>query len=163
MSGMRAEAMTNMGSYYAYGDYGLPQNHAKALDLWRRAGELGYAQAYNNLGFAYSNGRGVDVDKKKAVHYYELAAMMGSVHARNNLGMIEKNAGNVDRAIKHCMISVRGGHTDSLERIKQLFKDGHATKEEYTAALQGYQEYLGEIKSSQRDQAAVVTDKYKYY
>ena len=39
--------------------------------------ELGNAEAYRSIGFAYKYGAGVEVDEKKAVHYYELAAIMG--------------------------------------------------------------------------------------
>jgi hypothetical protein len=35
-------------------------------------------------------------------------------------------------------------------------------KIDYTKALQGYQKYLGEVKSSQRDQAAAAREDYKY-
>ena len=40
---------------------------------------------------------------------------------------------------------------------------GCATKEDYAKALQAYQAYLDEIKSGQRDEAAVFSDEYKYY
>ena len=36
---------------------------------------------------------------------------------------------------------------DSLKRIKELYTDGYATKEDYTKALQSYQAYLSEIKT----------------
>ena len=60
------------------------------------------------------------------------------------------------------MIAVRGGFVDSLEMIKQLYTKGHATKEDYTQALQSYQVYLGEIKNIQRDKAAADEDN-RYY
>jgi len=110
--------------------------------------------AYCNIGFAYGSGEGVEVDEKKANHYYELAAMAGDVHARHNLGVGEDIAGNIERALRHWMIAVRGGYAKSLEPIKESYSKGYATKEDYTKALQSYQEYLGEIKSDQRDKAA---------
>jgi len=108
-------------------------------------------------------GRGVEVDKKKGVYYYELAAMAGDEIARNKLGLNETRAGNYDRALKHFMIAVRGGHAKSLEAIKELFTERHASKDDYTEALQLYQEYLGEIKSPQRDKAAAVEKRFRYY
>ena len=65
-----AHAMFNLGCWYRDGVYGLPQDHAKALELFYRSGDLGYANAYNNIGSAYYNGREVKVDMKKALHYY---------------------------------------------------------------------------------------------
>ena len=126
--------------------------------------ELDNAGAFNNIGFIYESGRGVEMDKKKAQHYYELAAMRGHITARHALGNMELRVGNLDRAIKHYMIAVGDGDAaDSLHMIQQLYSDGHVTKEDYTQALRLYQEYLGAIKSAQRDEAAAYDDGYKYY
>jgi len=152
------DAIYNMGCYYARGQLGLPQNQAKALELWHRAGELGHATAYYSIGGAYMNGRGVEIDKKKATHYYELAAMGGNPYARHNLGNNEWRLGNIDRALKHFMIAVKDGHSDSMKNIKHLYKHGFATKDEYAKALRAYQVYLDEVKSDQRDEAAAEND-----
>jgi len=158
-----AHAIGKQGYHYAEGISGFPQDMDKALELYHRAGELGLSKAYGSIGDAYYSGRGVEVDKKKAMYYYELAAMKGSVFARSNLGIIEHRSGNMDRALRHYMIAVMAGDSDSLKYIKELYSDGHATKEDYTKALQSYQEYLVEIKSVQRDEAAAFSDRYRYY
>ena len=119
--------------------------------------------AYCNIGYAYSHGEGVEVDMKKATHYYELAAMKGNAMARHNVALIEKKAGNIDRALKHYMIAARSGWSNSLKGMKQLYSNRHATKEQYTKALQLYQTYLSEIKSKQRDEAASADEDYRYY
>ena len=72
-----ATAIYNLGSHYAGGRYGLLQDMDNALELWHQAGELGFAGAYCNIGYAYSNGEGVERDMNKARYYYELAAMGG--------------------------------------------------------------------------------------
>jgi len=153
----------HMGVYYSNGEYGLPQDYTKALELYHRAGELGCTQAYCNIGNAYDYGHGVKVDKEKALHYYKLAAMGGDEIARSNLGIREESTGNFDRALKHYMLAVKNGHADSLQEIQDLFKNGHATKEDYTKALQAYQAYLGEIRSDQRDKAAALYGNCRYY
>ena len=101
-------------------------------------------------------------DAKMAIHYYELSAMEGIVNARHNLGVIEEIAGNFDRALKHFMIAVRGGHTKALKELKQLYMDGHGIKDHYANALRSHQAYLNEIKSDQREQAAAFRDN-RYY
>jgi len=156
-------AIYNMGGYYDEGRYGLHQNHNKALELWHRAGELGNTNAYASIGYAYKRGEGVDIDKKKATHYYELAAMTGNTIVRHNLGNSERRLGDMNRALKHYMIAVKGGYDKSLDEIKKLYSNGHATKDDYTKALRSYQAYLVEIKSSQRDEAAAFSEKYRYY
>ena len=156
-------AIFNLGNYYDKGMYGLPQNYTKSLELWHRAAELGHADAYANIGYAYNNGDGVEKDTKKANHYYELGAMRGDSMARNNLGTMDIEAGNMERALKHYMIAVRGGLSKSLNVIKRLYSEGYVTKEDYTTALQSYQEYLIEIKSKQRDEAANADEDNRYY
>jgi len=158
-----ANAIYTLGCFYRHGEYGFPQDYNKSLELYHRAGELGYAGAYNNIGHAYETGNGVEIDMKKANHYYELAAIGGCAKARYNQGIVEAKAGKMDRAFKHLMIAVKDGDSESLVVIKKFYSNGFATKEYYTKALRSYQEYLGEIKSRQRDKAAAAHDDFKYY
>ena len=74
-----AVAIFTVGNFYRLGEFGFPQDYDKALELFVRAGELGSAEAYCCIGYAYAYGRGVEIDKKKANHYYKLAAMRGNV------------------------------------------------------------------------------------
>ena len=89
----------------------------------------------------------------------------GDVQARHNLGNKEARigGGNMDRALKHLVLAAGGGVKRSLKMIQEMFKNGDATKEDYTQALRAYQAYLGEIKSRpQRDEAATFNEHYKY-
>ena len=158
-----AHAIYSLGCYYSHGSHGLPQDHAKALELWHQAAELGNASSYYSIGNSYLQGNGVERDEKKANHCYELAAMGGHVNSRYNLGVLEKRAGNMDRALKHYMIAAGFGHTGSLEIIKTMFIHGNATKEDYANALRSYQANLIEIKSPQRDEAAAFYEDFKYF
>ena len=145
------DAFNQLAGFYDRGDNGLQQDRAKANELWLKAGELGCAEAYYNLGVAYENGDGVEIDEKKATQYYELAAMNGSVSARNNLGCSEAQAGNYKRAYKHLLISAKAGDDESLDTVKQGYKNGYVTKEEYANTLQQYQKSQDEMKSDARD------------
>ena len=158
-----ARAFYILGCFYSDELLGFPKDHTKALKLFLRAGELGFANAHYHIGDAYMIGKGVENDKKKATYYYELGALRGCQLSRFNLGINEALAGNFKRAIKHYLIAVEGGNSASLNVIKKLYTLGHASKEDYTKALQSYQTYLGEIKSSQRDEAAAAHECYRYY
>ena len=157
------KAMFHLGYNYDDGEFGFPQDSAKALELFIRAGELGCDKAYNNVGYAYLNGNGVEIDEKKADHYFKLAAIGGNEVARYNLGSVEEDAGNINRALKHYMIAAEGGDDISLKKIQELYTNGHATKDDYATALRAYQAYLAEIKSPQRDKAAAARADYRYY
>jgi len=157
------QAMYSQGSWFQRGIYEFPQDYTTAYELWHRSGELGHSEAYNQLADAYEYGKGVEISKKKIVYYLELAAIGGNVEARYNLGRNETNSSNYDRAIKHYLIATRDGCTESLNKTKELYTNGNASREDYTKALQLYQEYLGEIKSDQRDKAAAANDRFIYY
>ena len=159
-----AEAIFTLGCNYSFGDDGFPQDVVKSFELFVWAGDLGCTEAYCNIGYAYENGNGVEIDEKKAKYYFELAAIGGDVNARNNLGIVEGDKGNMERALKHYMIAAEGGFDCSLTRIQKLYTNGHATKEDYAQALRAYQAYLSEIKSTQRDKAATASAiNYRYY
>jgi len=166
-----AESINMMGCYYCSGMYDFPQDYTKALELWHRSAKLGLAASFFQIGCAYNEGWGVEIDRKKARYYYELAAMKGDVDARHNLGCMEASSGNMYKAVKHWMISVEGGMNESLKKIKYLYSKGlatkddysKATKDDYSKALQSYQAYLNEIKSDQRDKVAAEDEDCKYY
>jgi len=148
-----ANACYHLAGFYEDGVMGMPLDFAKANELYLRAGELGCAEAYYNLGNSYLNGEGVEVDKKKAKHYWELAAMNGDVFARHNLGCDELEAGNIGRAMKHFILAARARHKKSLGNVKVGFKNGLVTKDEYANTLRAYQYQQDEMKSDSRDKA----------
>ena len=148
-----ADAFNQLATKYDRGINGLPQDHAKANELWLKAGELGCANAYYNLANSYIIGRGVVIDKKKATHYWELAAMNGSVGARHNLGTHEYEGGKYHRAMKHFNLAAKAGDDDALNTVKGGYIDGYVTKEEYANTLREYQKIRDEMKSEARDKA----------
>ena len=149
-----AMAYYQFGGNYAQGRLGLTQDWVNANELWLKAGDLGCAEAYFWLGYSYDYGRGAEADKKKGKHYYELAAKRGNVIARHNLGLLEGKAGNHERAMKHFMVAARAGDNESLDKVKQGFRIGHVTKDEYAGTLRAYHESQTEMKSEARDKAA---------
>ena len=79
--------------------------------------------------------------------------MKGHVLSRHCLGVDEIKAGNYQLAVKHWMISAKMGYEGSLNGIKEMFKEGHATKALYAEALLGYQDAVEETKGPQQEEA----------
>ena len=156
MDANNARAFYYLAGWYDRGISGMPQDFAKANELLLRAGELGCADGYCNLGNSYYNGEGVEVDKKKAILYWELAAMNGDVKARLNLGRMEGQAGNHHRAMKHYLLAAKAGYKDSLDAVKVGYMNGIVTKDEYENTLRAYQSRQDEMKSDDRDKASAV-------
>jgi len=146
-------AIKHLGDLYIHGGLGLRKDSSRAVDLWAEAAELGSVDAYYQLGVAYRNGNFVTKDVARGVRFYEKAAMAGNMNARHNLGLYELMKGKYDRAVRHWLISAKMGQKDSLEKIKEIFTRGHATKSQYAEALKGYQDAMEEMKSHDRDEA----------
>ena len=146
------EAIYILGKAYFHGDHGLQRDTRKAVELFTEAVELGSISALFSLGNAYRQGKGVEQDKAKAMQLYEEAAMQGHAGCRYNLGNLEVGKGNHDRAARHLLIPAKMGHMESVEKMKELFTAGVATKEQYAEALKGYQDAVEEMQSHDRDE-----------
>ena len=150
-----AEAYFTLGTWYKDGGMGLPKNRKKALELLNKGSKLGSPRAHYQLAQAYFTGEGVERDLKKENHYLELAAMSGHEVARHNLGGVEVDNGNMNRAMKHFMLSAKAGFDASLKAVADGYKDGHVTKDDYATTLRVYQSSCKEMKSEQRTKAEI--------
>jgi tetratricopeptide (TPR) repeat protein len=141
-------AMCRMGKKRCHeGDYDT------AFEYFKKAAELGDAGAHYSLSLRYREGEGVEKDEKKEIYHLEEAAIGGHASARHNLGYDEWNNGNFERARKHWIIAANLGDHDSLKALMALYKNGHASKEDYADALRAYQAAMEETKSAQREEA----------
>ena len=59
---------------YFFGRHGLQKDMRKAVELYTEAAELGSIQAIYFLGFSYTGGRGVEVDKAKGIQFFTKGA-----------------------------------------------------------------------------------------
>ena len=147
-----AEALEFLGESYYHAELGLTKNAPRAIELWSEAAELGSLDAQNNLGTVYYTGDGVEEDKPRGVHHWKQAAIQGHAMSRHNLGYAECESGNHELATQHWMMSAKMGYEESLSATKNMFKEGHATKEQYAEALLGYRDAVEEMKSPQREE-----------
>ncbi len=153
-------AMCQMGkSHRDEGDY------ETAIKYFTKAAELGDASAHYRLSLMYREGRGVEKDNEKAIYYAELAAIADHPEARHNLGIEEWNNDRYERARKHFIIAANLGDSGSLKCLRELYADGHASKEDYAAALRAYQTAVDATKSPERKEAeeAIESGKVKTF
>ena len=140
-------AMRNMGTEkYHDGDYNA------AFEYFTRAAALGDVDAHYRLSVLYQ-GQGVEKDEKRELHHLTEAAIEGHPEARHNIACYDWKIGQYDRAAKHWIIAAKLGHDKSLEAVKNRYKDGIVSKEDFSAALRGYQTVINEMKSPQREEA----------
>ena len=144
-------AMIDMGKkHYHEGDY------RKALEFHRKAAALGEIAAHFCLGDLYYNGNGVEKDVNKAIHHLEQAAIGGHTAARQLLVDHEQKNGRYERAAKHLIINANLGCEESLQHVKTSYIRGICSKEDYAAALRGYQAAVNETKSAEREEAEYI-------
>ncbi|KAK1741570.1 Sel1-like repeat family protein [Skeletonema marinoi] len=129
------------------------EDYGSALAYWKKAAELGNAEAHYVVSNIYWEGKGVEKDIKKAIYHLEKAAIDGHPFARYNLGCIEGNNGRKDRAVKHYIIAASLGHDTSLEDLRECYAEGSVQKEDFAAALRAHQAAVDATKSLERDVA----------
>ncbi|EJK47698.1 hypothetical protein THAOC_33566 [Thalassiosira oceanica] len=129
------QAIFFLGAKYRFRAFGLDKYVTRAVELYERAAQLGVTDAHFNLGVLYTRGTDVEKDMAKAIRHYEAAAMCGH----------------------HWMISAKLGCQDSLNTVKRMFMNGHATKADYAAALRGYQSAIEDMSSPDRDEARAMS------
>jgi hypothetical protein len=126
---------------------GVQQDHAKALELYVRAANLGCSMAHYNLGGIYYKGGYL----KKAKFHFEAAAMAGNERARSDLGGLEANSGNMERAIKHWKIAASAGYYIAMHELKTCFEKGAISTESINSTLAAYNNSCAEMRSEARD------------
>jgi TPR repeat protein len=139
-------AIYMLAHFYYQGLGGLQQDRDKAIELFRRAAELGCSIAAGNLGGIYHEGGNL----KKAKFYFEAAAIAGCEASRHELGDIEKDLGNVERAIQHLRIGASAGCYRAMHALQVGFEQGGVSRESIDSTLAAYNNSCAEIRSESR-------------
>ena len=98
--GKTASQIAEIANDYYWGKNGKTKDYDQAVKWYRKAAEMGNADAQNNLGICYANGQGVTQEyenfvlaaffgetDKEALKWYRKAAEQGHSQAQNNLGL----------------------------------------------------------------------------
>ena len=142
-------------SYY-YGLNGVQQDHAKSMELFTRATELGFTKAHCNLGGVYHRGGNM----KKAKFHFVAGAMAGHETARYILGVMEGNSGNIERALKHWIIAASAGCYNAMHQLTVYYEKGDVSRDSIDSTLTAYNNSCADMRSKARDAAInkVLTD-----
>ena len=133
--------------FYQEGDY------SSAFQCYTRAVNVGDAEAHWNLSCMFRDGEGFTKDEERQIYHAEEAAIAGTPFARRVLAAKEWECGRFDRAVRHWIIAANVGDDTSLQCLKESYKDGHVSKEDFAAALRAHQAAVNEMKSPQRKAA----------
>jgi TPR repeat protein len=118
------------------------EHYATAFRAWKKLADQGAAEAQNNIGYLYEQGRGVKQSYARAIEWYKKAAEQDLAEAHHNLGMLAflgygmrkdyliakrhfTNAGDLDQADSEYMLGLiyHQGHgvKKNLARAKDYF------------------------------------------
>ena len=137
-------AQFSLGEMHSEG-LGVPQDYTEAVQWYRRAAETeprfrivegrrwvtlvaGQAEAQNNLGLMYAEGRGVAQDEVQAVRWYRRAAEQHLAAAQRNLGLAYAEGRGVvqndTEAVRWFRRAARQGLTAAQNNLAFMYSEG---------------------------------------
>ena len=132
---------------------GLKQDKAEGLKWYHRAVEAGSGKAAFLLGRCYNRGDGVDKDHDKAFEYFQKSADLGFIPSFRVVGMFLMENGNIEEAMLNYRKAVMCGYCNDglFNTLRNGFKYGVITKEEYAFTLRENQKACNEMNSDGRE------------
>jgi hypothetical protein len=131
-----ADPLMDGGNFYQEGDY------AHALTAWQPLAAQGNAEAQNNLGLLYLDGKGVPRNLPEAVHYFQLSAAAGSALGQNNLGGLYRDGNGLARdfakAVRWFAASASQGNSAGMYNLGLMYELGQGVKADPIAAAMWY-------------------------
>ena len=124
------------GHFYARGDY------VRAMAAWRPLADQGNAEAQNDIGLLYLEGKGVMANLDEAVRYFQLAAAAGSALGQNNLGGLYRDGRGVSRdyprAARWFAASASQGNSAGMYNLGLLYELGQGVPADPVHAAMWY-------------------------
>ncbi len=119
-------AFHNIGVIYEHGQGGVPKDLSKALDMFRKAADLGNAQSQAVVCNLYMGISGVPKNHAEAFRYCKMSADQNDSLGLNNLGVLYENGWGVkksrDEAFKLFSASALQGNELARENLSVLMK-----------------------------------------
>ena len=141
MNQQNAEAQNNLGVNYVKGE-GVPQDHQRAIKLFRQAANQGLADAQSNLGLMYTSGAGVPEDLIEAMKLFRRAAKQGLADAQNNLGLMYTMGEGISedymKATKWFHLAADQGHAEAQYNLGVAYDNGLGVPKDRIETLKWY-------------------------
>ena len=120
------------------------EKYAEALEMYKKAGEMGNADGLFRTGKFYHEGRtGVEVNYELARKYYERAVELNNGKAMNNLAnMYIDSKGvtkNISKAIELYKKAADLGNVNAMYNLGNHYYNGDVVQQDYIAAKNWYE------------------------
>ena len=127
-----------LSSHSSYACYDEGKSDKANFDNCLDDAQRGYANAQNNLGLMYHNGRGVTQIHKLAVKWFRKAAEQGYAKAQNNLGIMYQNGQGVTQdskqAVQWYRKAAEQGDADAQSNLGNMYYEGKGVTQGYVLA-----------------------------
>lgn len=118
------------------------KNYGEALQWYRKAADLGNADAQDRIGYLYEHGLGVSQDFTEAMTWYRKAAEQGQATAQNNIGTLYEKGLGVSKDYTQAVIwfrkSADQGNAFAQTSIGWLYQNGWGVNRDYDQAMVWY-------------------------
>jgi len=91
--------MYNLATLLALGEDGVPKDRVMALQLYRRAAEMGHVKSINIIGGFYEDGWEVEQSRERAREFYQQAAKGGDFRGKFNYARMLVEEGDLMGAL----------------------------------------------------------------
>lgn len=137
-----AAVQTNLGNRYYKGD-GVEQNHSKALELYQKAANQGYAEAQYKLGICYFNGEGMQQSYEEAIDWFKKAAEQEHAAAQKRLGDCYYTGQGVEQnycsAVEWYQKAANQGNPAAQCALGFCYENEKGVKQDLSTAAEWYQ------------------------
>jgi len=134
-----ARAMLALGYNYRDGKGGVAKDERESVAWFRRAADLDSAEAYDNLGFLYLEGRGVPANLAIASGYFRASAEKGWKQGQYNLGMDYFFGRGVERDYARAVFwwesASAGGHKRATFLLGHCLMNGYGIRKDEARAV----------------------------
>ena len=131
-------ATYRLAEAYRYGQ-GVAVNRGEAMRYHRKAAELGFAEAQNQLAWFYKNGmEGENKSPEQAAGWFKKAALQGDRHAQNTLAEMYLDGEGVQKnpveSLKWVQLAANGGSAEAQLRYGRALATGVGGDQDFQAA-----------------------------
>jgi len=134
-----ARAMLALGYAYRDGTGGVTKDERESVAWFRRAADLDNAEAYDNLGFLYLEGRGVPANLAIASGYFRASTEKGWKQGQYNHGMDFFFGRGVERdharAVSWWESASAGGHKRATFLLGYCLMNGYGIRKDAARAV----------------------------
>ena len=139
-----ADACRQLANHF-YDGVGVPQDKAKAAQLFRKACEGGNTKACFGLGYMYENGNGLTQDKVEALRFYQKACDGGHAATCDMVGLVYSTgsgtaiAKDKAKAAHLYQMACDGGDPTGCRHLADMYEKGDGVAQDKAQAARLYQ------------------------